>query len=154
IRYPWRRELLIALYQNGTTVERSDAWSKVLHADLRSCLEELGPWIEAHHSMGPVISSKPATIVESNEACARIKLDALVLKGGGVKGLAFAGALLELECFFKFDTFVGTSAGAIASVLLAAGYSAHELQQLLESLDFKSLLSRNKLFALRNLLTR
>lgn len=56
----------------------------------------------------------------------------IVIKGGGVKGLAFAGALLELENYFSFDTFAGTSAGAIASVLLGAGYKPSEL------LDFLS----------------
>ena len=44
----------------------------------------------------------------------------IILKGGGVKGLAFAGALLVLEEHFSFNAFAGTSAGAIASVLLGA----------------------------------
>src|SRR5262249_35724809 len=52
---------------------------------------------------------------------------AVVMKGGGVKGLALAGALLELEKHFYFDRHVGTSAGAIAATLLAAGYTPKEL---------------------------
>jgi predicted acylesterase/phospholipase RssA len=51
----------------------------------------------------------------------------IILKGGGVKGLAFAGALLELENHFSFNAFAGTSAGAIAAVLLGAGYKPSEL---------------------------
>ncbi|WP_046744321.1 patatin-like phospholipase family protein [Kordia zhangzhouensis] len=60
----------------------------------------------------------------------------LVVKGGGVKGLAFAGALLELEKHFSFDTFAGTSAGAIASVLLGAGYKPNELIEILSNKNF------------------
>ena len=60
----------------------------------------------------------------------------IVIKGGGVKGLAFAGALLELENYFSFDTFAGTSAGAITAVLLGAGYKPSELLEILDKKDF------------------
>jgi len=62
---------------------------------------------------------------------------ALVMKGGGVKGLAFAAALLELEKHFWFDRHVGASAGAIAAVLLASGYSPSELVDLLRQKNFR-----------------
>jgi predicted acylesterase/phospholipase RssA len=62
---------------------------------------------------------------------------AVVMKGGGVKGLAFAGALLELEKHFWFDRHVGTSAGAIAAALLAAEYNPSELRDLLLQKDFR-----------------
>jgi predicted acylesterase/phospholipase RssA len=62
---------------------------------------------------------------------------ALVMKGGGVKGLAFAAALLELEKYFWFDRHVGASAGAIAAVLLAAGYSPAELVDVLSKKPFR-----------------
>lgn len=56
----------------------------------------------------------------------------LIMKGGGVKGLAFAGAIEVLvEEGFHFDTFVGTSAGSVGAVLLAAGYSPAQLQSVL-----------------------
>ncbi len=61
---------------------------------------------------------------------------ALVLKGGGIKGVAFAGALLELEQYFSFNAFAGTSAGAITAVLLGAGYRPNELLDFLSSKDF------------------
>ncbi|MGH9968451.1 MAG: patatin-like phospholipase family protein [Pyrinomonadaceae bacterium] len=61
---------------------------------------------------------------------------ALVMKGGGVKGLAFAGAMLELEDHFTFDVFAGTSAGSIAALLFAAKYSPRELETELSTLDF------------------
>ena len=61
---------------------------------------------------------------------------ALVIKGGGIKGIAFAGALLELEKHFSFNTFAGTSVGAIVAVLLGAGYKPEELHSILSSKDF------------------
>jgi predicted acylesterase/phospholipase RssA len=66
---------------------------------------------------------------------------ALILKGGGVKGLAFVGALKTLEEFdLTFDTFVGTSAGAITAVLLASGYTATELEIAMSRKDFTEFL--------------
>jgi predicted acylesterase/phospholipase RssA len=62
---------------------------------------------------------------------------ALLMKGGGVKGLAFAGALVELEKYLWFDRHVGASAGAIAAVLLGAGYSPGELVDVLAETDFR-----------------
>jgi predicted acylesterase/phospholipase RssA len=60
---------------------------------------------------------------EENEAVAKMMLlisgdfpHAVVMKGGGVKGLAIAGALVELDDYFSFDRYVGTSAGAIVLV--------------------------------------
>lgn len=61
---------------------------------------------------------------------------ALVMRGGGVKGLAFAGALLELETYYQFDQHAGASAGAIAAILLAAKYTPTELQAVLRNTRF------------------
>jgi predicted acylesterase/phospholipase RssA len=62
---------------------------------------------------------------------------AIIMKGGGVKGLAFAGALIEIEKHFWFDRHVGASAGAIAAVLLAAGYEPKELLDILSKKNFR-----------------
>jgi NTE family protein len=63
----------------------------------------------------------------------------LVLEGGGVKGIGLVGALAVLEeKGFRPQNLVGTSAGAIATVLVAAGYSAAELRSLLLELDFNA----------------
>jgi predicted acylesterase/phospholipase RssA len=62
---------------------------------------------------------------------------ALIMKGGGVKGLAYVGALEELNRKHTFNWFVGTSAGAIAAVLLGAGYTLDELKKVLEGKDFR-----------------
>jgi predicted acylesterase/phospholipase RssA len=70
-----------------------------------------------------------------------IATGALILKGGGVKGLAFAGAVQELERFgYSFTTYVGTSAGSIAAVLLAAGFDGRQLEIELRKKDFRELL--------------
>jgi len=51
----------------------------------------------------------------------------LVFEGGGAKGLAFVGALQAIERHgFKARRVVGTSAGSIVAILVAAGYSAAE----------------------------
>lgn len=76
---------------------------------------------------------------------------ALVLKGGGVKGLALVGAMLELEKYFVFKTFAGTSAGAIAATLLGAGYEPIELVAIFREKNFKSF-TDNFLKVIRNLL--
>ena len=51
----------------------------------------------------------------------------LVMEGGGIRGIAYGGALLELEqrgVLAGLRRVGGTSAGAIQAALLAVGYSA------------------------------
>lgn len=91
------------------------------------CYDQLRPRLNAEISN----SIKEMLLLVSNQHPYSI-----VIKGGGVKGLAFAGALLELENYFSFDTFAGTSAGAIAAVLMGAGYSPKELLEILNEKDF------------------
>ncbi len=83
-------------------------------------------------------------------------IHALVMKGGGIKGLAFAGAIEVLEeAGYHFHIFVGTSAGSLAAALLAAGYTPKELQAALKQMDFKKLLDARLVKALCwNLLVR
>lgn len=53
----------------------------------------------------------------------------LVLEGGGAKGMAFAGAMQAFEAAgHTIGRIIGSSAGAITAVSLAAGYSAAEMQ--------------------------
>lgn len=55
-----------------------------------------------------------------------------VFKGGGAKGVAYAGALQACEeAGVRFRAVAGSSAGAIAAALVACGYSARELADLL-----------------------
>jgi NTE family protein len=50
----------------------------------------------------------------------------LALQGGGVKGIALAGAVTRLMKTYEFQRVAGTSAGAILASLIAAGYTADE----------------------------
>jgi NTE family protein len=54
----------------------------------------------------------------------------LVMEGGGIRGIAYGGALQELEqrgVLAGIQRVGGTSAGAIQAALLAVGYSAAEI---------------------------
>ncbi|HEY2222566.1 patatin-like phospholipase family protein [Actinomycetospora sp.] len=60
----------------------------------------------------------------------------LVLQGGGVKGIALGGALDVLLASYDVRRVAGTSAGAIAASLVAAGYTRDELRAALGSLPY------------------
>lgn len=64
-------------------------------------------------------------------------LDAdLVLQGGGVKGIALTGAVLELLKTYRFRRVAGTSAGSIVGALIAAGYTEDELTAAMDDLQY------------------
>lgn len=63
----------------------------------------------------------------------------VVFEGGGVKGIAYGGALEVLEqqeILPQVDHVAGTSAGAITATLVALRYSPAEVKSLLYNLDF------------------
>ena len=61
----------------------------------------------------------------------------IVFEGGGIKGLAYIGALRYLEeRGLKINNVAGTSVGSIFASLIAVGYTSSELQQLIDDLDF------------------
>ena len=71
----------------------------------------------------------------------------LVLEGGGVKGIGFAGALLVLaEAGYHFPRVAGTSAGAIAATLVAsiekAGKDMSVISEYLGQLQFDKFIRR------------
>jgi NTE family protein len=67
----------------------------------------------------------------------------LVFEGGGVKGIGLAGALATLEeREYRPQNIAGTSAGAITAALLAAGYAAAELREIIVSLDYRQFQDR------------
>jgi NTE family protein len=67
----------------------------------------------------------------------------LVFEGGGVKGIGLAGALQTLEeRGYQPQNVAGTSAGAITAALLAAGYTADELREIIVSLDYRQFQDR------------
>lgn len=60
-----------------------------------------------------------------------------VFEGGGVKGIGLAGAVaVAEERGYQWVNVAGTSAGAIVAALLAAGYSAAEMKEIMEELDY------------------
>lgn len=63
----------------------------------------------------------------------------LVFEGGGVKGIAYGGALFELNrlgILGNIKRVAGTSAGAITAVLLAVGYTHEEVTRITASVNF------------------
>lgn len=65
------------------------------------------------------------------------KIDA-VFEGGGIKGIGLVGAVAVVEqSGYVFENVAGTSAGAIVASLVAAGYKANEVEQILKSLDYR-----------------
>lgn len=63
-----------------------------------------------------------------------------VFEGGGVKGIAFIGALKALadRGFFPYRV-AGTSVGAIIASMVACGYTPDELKEILEGLNLEEL---------------
>ncbi len=64
----------------------------------------------------------------------------LVFEGGGVKGLAYAGALEVLESEHVLEDIVrvgGSSAGGITAGMLAVGMTPQEIREVLDETDFK-----------------
>lgn len=69
-----------------------------------------------------------------------------VFSGGGIKGFAFLGAYQVLEeHHIQLKRVAGTSAGAIFASFIAAGYTAKEIERLLDELDVASLLDPRKM---------
>ena len=69
-------------------------------------------------------------------------IENLVFKGGGVKGIAYAGAYKALEekgLTENIKRVDGTSAGAIISFLIAIGCGSTEITYILNELKFKKL---------------
>ena len=64
-----------------------------------------------------------------------------VFEGGGVKGIGLVGALCYAEQMgYKWRYVAGTSAGAIVASLVAAGYSANEIKDILNQTDYMKFL--------------
>jgi len=65
----------------------------------------------------------------------------LVFEGGGVKGIAYIGAMQVMNQRGYLGDHIkrvgGTSAGAINALIYSLGYDIHEQQEILNSTDFK-----------------
>ena len=70
-----------------------------------------------------------------------MRLKNLVFEGGGVKGIAYAGAIKVLDehqLLAGIENVAGTSAGAITASFLSLGYSASEITEIINTLNFKN----------------
>lgn len=66
-----------------------------------------------------------------------LKADA-VFEGGGVKGIGLVGALEVAEKQgYQWVNVAGTSAGAIVAALVASGYTATEIKDIMDRLDYR-----------------
>lgn len=75
----------------------------------------------------------------------------LAIEGGGVKGIAFVGALVALQekgILPNIKNVAGTSAGALVATLFSLGYSIEDMQQLMRGLHFKKFAEGNNPFRL------
>ena len=62
----------------------------------------------------------------------------LVFEGGGVKGIGLVGVPATLEeRGYRHQNVAGTSAGSISAALLAGGYTAAELREIILELDYR-----------------
>ena len=64
----------------------------------------------------------------------------LVFEGAGIRGIAYCGALLEMESqnlMQQVERVSGTSAGAIVALAVSLGYSGKEIEQLIAQTNFK-----------------
>jgi NTE family protein len=63
----------------------------------------------------------------------------LVFEGAGIRGIAYAGALAEMDrlgCLDRVEAVAGTSAGAITACLFSVGFSPEELGEVVGETDF------------------
>lgn len=73
----------------------------------------------------------------------------LAIEGGGVKGVAFAGAAVALDELGKWEdihSFAGSSAGAIFALLAAMDYRPSEMMDLLFQTDFRKFVDKQNYF--------
>lgn len=74
----------------------------------------------------------------------------LVFEGAGIRGIAYCGAIIELESANRMqhiENVSGTSAGAIVALTIALGYSGKEIQDIISNTNFKKFNDGRYMFA-------
>ena len=82
-------------------------------------------------------------VMQKNSTNSKYHFRNLIFEGGGVKGIAYVGALevLDKEGILQdIKRVAGTSAGAMVAVLVGLGYTAAELRDILWNLNFQNFL--------------
>ena len=77
--------------------------------------------------------------MKKNSSTSKYHFRNLVFEGGGVKGIAYVGALevLDKEGILRnIERVAGTSAGAMVAVLVGLGYTTKEISDILWDINF------------------
>src|SRR6478735_5869799 len=89
----------------------------------------------------PLLLLAPIVPLQGQGAC-RAGKTALVLAGGGAKGMAHLGVIHILDSLgIRPDFVIGTSMGSIVGALYASGYTAHEIDSLARGLPMTELVT-------------
>lgn len=73
-----------------------------------------------------------------------------VFEGGGVRGISLAGAVRAAELAgVQFHRVAGTSSGSIVASLIATGYTAPEMREIIQSTPFRAFMQRAPIFNFR-----
>ena len=93
-------------------------------------------------SQTPVTADRLTPVSADRQAPSKRPRVALVLSGGGAKGMAHIGVLKVLErAGIPVDIITGTSMGSIIGGLYACGHRAHELDSVVRHQDWSYVLS-------------
>lgn len=94
-------------------------------------------------NVSPLRETRPSSVLMGNRFDPDPTKMSLVFEGGGGRGFAYVECLKQLENSFvkskngyEVDEYVGTSAGSIVAVLMAAGYTPSELRGVMDGIDF------------------
>jgi NTE family protein len=89
------------------------------------------------------VNHKSKSIIKNSS---KINYEYIIFEGGGVKGLAYCGALQILEdkgILQNIKGYAGTSAGAITATLCAIGYNSNEITNIIKKIDFSKFLDND-----------
>jgi len=84
----------------------------------------------------------PLSLPARQEEIIHYPFENLVLKGGGIRGIAYAGVAQELEergILSQIKRISGASAGAITAMVLSFGLSIEESMRIIDTLDFSKI---------------
>ena len=113
-----------------------------------TCVTLLENELNALRNMGNDKTLNPDILKEMNRTFIDQDYEYLVLSGGGIKGISYTGALLELDNRgilydrdnkFKLKGIAAASAGAIMASLIAIGYKPQELNRITLDIDFEKI---------------
>ncbi|MBW3571474.1 MAG: patatin-like phospholipase family protein [Gemmatimonadetes bacterium] len=94
------------------------------------------------------VAARPDAAPAQGHARADTVVEALVLSGGGSRGLAHVGVVLGLEQLgHDPDLVVGTSIGALVGALYAAGYPPEEIERRVTEVDWGEIFTPAPLLA-------